>query len=333
MAQQFCDSFDHYTTAYLSGKYGGIVGTPAIVSTGRESQGLKFNNASSYVTPKQLSYVLNGTIIFACATNAPLPVSSGSLFRDQDAAVFMNILPSGAIAIGDAGGVEFTSASGLFLPSTWQYWTMVYNSSTKVCSAYLGFNGTPVVTGTLPFPNSIAGSNKWIGDPTNGFTGTLTIDDLVMMDGTGTTMNAFQGDMKILPYYVLANGTLVQWTPSAGSNYQNVNNQASGPNPTNYNQSPLAGDIDNYTLGPTPVVTSVLAAQVVGYLTASTAGSVTCQLGVSNGGAANFTGSPTFSLSTVGSYYLNPLSINPLTGVAWTLADLTTLQAAVKDLT
>ena len=47
-------------------------------------------------------------------------------------------------------------------------------------------------------------------------------EDLIVMDGSGAAFNDFKGDMRLELALPDANGATVQWTPTAGSNFQTI---------------------------------------------------------------------------------------------------------------
>jgi hypothetical protein len=72
-------------------------------------------------------------------------------------------------------------------------------------------------------------------------------DDLAMNDTTGGADNSWCGDGRIIAIKPNAAGNYTQWTPSAGSNWQNVDEVPSNSD-TDYNSESLASDKDSYNL-------------------------------------------------------------------------------------
>jgi hypothetical protein len=151
----------------------------------------------------------------------------------------------------------------------------------------------------------------------------ITIDDVYVADGTGAApYNTFQGDNRIYTLSVNAAGDSAQWTPSSGSNYQNVETLGS-----TYNASSTAGQTDLFHLTGLPSsVTSVIAVQVTGVYAKSDATDHTVQQCIKSGGVlANGTGflSP-YALTNNELWYSDdPVVNDPSTGEPFTLSALT----------
>lgn len=107
---------------------------------------------------------------------------------------------------------------------------------------------------------------------------TYEFDDVYVLDGTGSYNNDFVGDCKLECLIANAAGTTTQFTPSAGSNYQNVDDTAPDDD-TTYNASSTAGHVDQFNM-PALVTTAgtVHAVQAVGRIKKSDAGARTARL-------------------------------------------------------
>lgn len=72
------------------------------------------------------------------------------------------------------------------------------------------------------------------------------VDDLVMWDTSGSVNNDFMGDCKVYQLAPDANGDVNNFTPSTGSNYQNVD-ETTPNDDTDYNESSTVNDVDRYS--------------------------------------------------------------------------------------
>lgn len=78
------------------------------------------------------------------------------------------------------------------------------------------------------------------------------IDDLYVCDSTGAKNNTFLGDIRIDKLTPTGAGTYSDFTPSAGSNYQNVDDVNLHDGDSTYNQGSDVGDKDTYAMSDLP---------------------------------------------------------------------------------
>lgn len=76
----------------------------------------------------------------------------------------------------------------------------------------------------------------------------LRVDDFYFCDLTGTKNNDFLGDIRVDVLRPNGAGTYTDFTPSAGSNYQNVD-ETYPDDDTTYNDGASVGNQDSYALG------------------------------------------------------------------------------------
>lgn len=154
-------------------------------------------------------------------------------------------------------------------------------------------------------------------------------DDVYVCDGTGSLNNGFLGDSRVAALYPTGAGTTTQWTPSAGSNWQNVD-EAPPDEDTTYNSETTAGEIDLYAMANLPSTAgSVAGIKEVAYHRKDDAGARTLRH-VLRTGATNYEGA---DIAVADGYtYAGTVlrELNPNTGVAWTGTDIDGLEAGVK---
>jgi hypothetical protein len=78
----------------------------------------------------------------------------------------------------------------------------------------------------------------------------MRIDDIYVVDASGSFCNDRLGPQRVAVYAVDGAGANADWTPSAGSNFQCVDDASHTPfaGDTDYVASSTSGDIDTYTL-------------------------------------------------------------------------------------
>ena len=98
------------------------------------------------------------------------------------------------------------------------------------------------------------------------------MDDFYLMDGS-VPGAAFLGSCHVGSLLPTGAGDLTQWTPSAGSNYQNVQDAAPDGD-TDYNETGVSGYTDLFTLGTLPTDSVVVGLAAIMNHCASDAGPV-----------------------------------------------------------
>lgn len=146
-------------------------------------------------------------------------------------------------------------------------------------------------------------------------------DDLAVNDATGDRNNSWVGRGGIWPVYVTGAGDLAQFTPSAGANYECVDDVPPDDD-TSYVSSDTEGHQDSYTITVPEVSGGVTAFTLWHYakLDEAGAGNITQQLRKSS---VDYDGDVK-GLDTSYAYKSHTWETNPATGEPWTLADLET---------
>jgi hypothetical protein len=75
------------------------------------------------------------------------------------------------------------------------------------------------------------------------------MDDMYLCDDSGSKNNGFLGDVRVDVVRPDGAGTYTQFTPSAGSNYENVDETQGPDDDTTYNDGSTPGNKDSYALG------------------------------------------------------------------------------------
>lgn len=129
--------------------------------------------------------------------------------------------------------------------NNWYWWSVKVVFDENVGSIELKINGDTWLTATgldtvhdsatAPLCDCVALSTQ--------FGPEIYADDIVIQDGEGE----FQGDMVVLGKRPADAGYITQFTPSAGSNWQNVD-EIARDNDTTYNASSTVGERDSYLL-------------------------------------------------------------------------------------
>lgn len=90
----------------------------------------------------------------------------------------------------------------------------------------------------------------------------MWVDDVIIWDTTGTKHNTFHGDRRIYALNITGAGASAQFTPTAGQNYENVDDTAPDDD-TTVNASGTVGHIDSLAFADLPSNALVIGALTV----------------------------------------------------------------------
>lgn len=154
------------------------------------------------------------------------------------------------------------------------------------------------------------------------------VDHFILWDTSGARNNNFLGEKKVVTLLPTGAGAKSEWTPSAGLNFQNVD-EATADDDTTYNYSANAPNEDLYTFGDqTMLVVDAVAVNLVGRK--DDAGSPIFKEKCRSGGN-NYSGASDFS---PGSSYLNFQEIrevDPATSSQWSSSGVNNAEFGVSQ--
>lgn len=173
-----------------------------------------------------------------------------------------------------------------------------------------------------------AGANRvTLGSTIQNIGAVSAFDDWYVLDGTATTPNDFLGDVKVLGLVPDGAGNYSQWTPSAGSNWQNVDELITDGD-TTYNSSSTAGQKDSFTYTGLTGMPTVYGVRHQLKHRKDDAGARTVRPFTRAGGTDSFGSNVTLADSYTGSDRI--MGKNPATGVAWTATEVNALEAGYE---
>jgi hypothetical protein len=159
---------------------------------------------------------------------------------------------------------------------------------------------------------------------------TYYLDDIILNDTSGTINNSWLGGAKIISLRPIGPGSLTQWTPSVGANWECVNEAPISA--TDYVTGSIAGSIDMYDLANLPAgvcsLDTLLGVKVFNSISRSGI-TVSYLENTIRTNSTNIFSSPIAVPSTA--IIQNTIwDLNPVTGVTWTAADINALEVGVK---
>jgi hypothetical protein len=156
----------------------------------------------------------------------------------------------GSLALNSAFGTN-TSSAGVVTPGNWSYIEIRHKVDNTQGAYEVRVDGEAILTGSF-IDTQVDGSNQNIAEVRIGsssfHSNTNIFDDIYILDNTGTTNNdSFLGEQKVVLRRPTGNGVTTDWTPSAGSNFQNVDDSPDPDDHATKNTTLTNGAIDLYT--------------------------------------------------------------------------------------
>jgi hypothetical protein len=241
------------------------------------------------------------------------------LFYDSANAYYLLRLYRGSTLVA-------TSSFGI-PPTTWTSVSIKYvcNTTTGQCSILL--NGVSAVNfngNTQNGPSAQVHGFRW--DHLAGGTPDMRYDNLVI--ASGSTSDPPLPECRIFGAVMPTSNFAVSFTPSAGTNWSNVN-EIPHNSDTSYNFSNTVGAKDVFVCSP-PTVTGVVLAVKVGYKARKDDAGQRYVKAVIRPGSTDYDGSQAVQPYSTYFSWGEIWQINPDTSVAWTPGDLTNLKFGYK---
>lgn len=340
MALRFCDSFDHYATADIASKWTTYTLSNTTIATTNARNGsalvISGNPGSSNELVKtldsQATWIVGLAMRFTNATIGATRaliqfVDSGTLHTDLrlDGTGHLFFTRNGT-TIGSVGTTALSSGVYYYI----EVKVTIADAPSGVASCRINGVDELVQTtlDTRNAANASANSVRFFGIGSNqSYAGSY--DDLYICDGTGGVNDNYLGDIRVAALLPTAAGNSTQYTPSAGSNYQNVDD-ATPDGDTTYNDSSTTSQKDTFAMGnlPTNATGNIKGLQLLTYDRKTDAGARTLRhvtrTASTDYESANITQLDTFI------YHATLQDVNPNTTTAWTESDVNGMEAGYK---
>jgi len=328
MSLEFIDGFDHYNnTTNLGRKWdtdshanftGGRFGGNAVADIGA-------SNSKIALTQGQLSAVVTRVMGFAYRASSLSYTGPVWTFMDASSEQCSLRLSTNTLTFNRGSTVLGTSPTVL-VTGTW-YYIEVKATIGSAGAFEVRVDGVTKISGTGNTQSTGNTSTNGIQLSVGDFSGfSYTIDDVYILNSSGSTNNTFLGDCRVLTTLPNADNTSspstnLTWTPNSGTtHYTQVDDTPSPDDDTTYVSSATPGQIDTYKFpaisptGPIAGIQAVLTARK------DDAAARTISAEYRSSGGTNFDGSSVFSLTT--SYLMDRQiwETDPATSTAWTAA-------------
>ena len=337
MALIFCESFDHYdNTTDWTLKWGrpGVDGSVAISGTGRFGTNcLGWGGNSDNDPYLRLAGKSTWIMGFAYRPNGPGPYAILN-FTNVAGSVSHVILYSDSL-----GHFYFKNGNGTAIggvgtwvqkANVWSYLEIKLTISDSAGVAALRVNGTLDLNNTSADTQNGATTTvdhfQWRSNGSGEWG--MSMDDLYICDDSGSVNNDFLGDIRVQRLLPSGAGNSTQWTASAGSNYQCVDDATPNAD-TDYVSETTAGEKDTYAFGNlTPTSGTVKGVQTVIKARKDDAGTRSIAP-VYRPVSTDYDGT-TVAVSDSYSYLREITEVSPETSAAWTIAEINGAEFGVK---
>lgn len=255
MSAIFMDSVDHYATADILSKWDANAGFSVSASGGRcNTAGFAYDGSAGGGLKKNIPSAATYIIGFGLFVPAfTLDVVLASFMENTTRHVDIVLLADGRIRARRAGSVTLGTSTSFLTAGAYNYVEIKITISDTVGVVTVRVNGTSTgwlaLTsqdtqngGTSAITNIILGGELTVATPLQS---PVRYDDIVILDTAGSVNNDFLGDCRVEAIFPNGAGNYAQWTPSTGSNFQNVD-EAQPNGDTDYNSSSTANQIDTF---------------------------------------------------------------------------------------
>jgi hypothetical protein len=332
MANLFMDSFDHYTT--VAQKWTALNGTPTISATdARNGNGLRCSNNQG--ARKDLG--VNAPTLFIgfafkmTSWSTISPLAGVMDLGTTQATLSINV--AGQLVVYRGNQATALGNSGLNILVVGQSYYIEWKIKVDATGGRYEVlvNGVQwIVDGGGTIDTNATASNYANGVQLGAISGSgnglaWTYDDLYINDDTGSYNNTYAGDIRVDAEFPTGAGSSTQWTPSAGSNYQCVDETPPNSD-TDYVSDATVGHKDLYAMGDVSVVGgSILAVQLLSFARKDDAGVRTLKQKIkhssSEGDGANVNQSTTYAYMR-DIFQLNPSTGSPFTETEWNATEV-----------
>ena len=318
MACRYLDSFDTYTT--LAERWTTPNGCEINAAAARTCiAGMRYSGSAQSVCTTTLN--AQGTWIIGFAFRITT-MAGYTLARTLDAANLQGTLALNATGTLTVSGGAVTATSILtLLANVWYYIEFKHIIANAAGTLEVRVNGAvwATVAGDTQTTGNATADQISLNTPAGASTG-AHYDDLYIFDGTGAINNDYAGEVQIEYLACNADGNSEQWTPSAGSNFQNVD-EAAPDDDTTYNSTSTEGNKDTFGMANISIAAATIPAiQVIIRARKESAGTANIQRvyrsGVSENNGASF--NPSTSYAT----QLEIMETDPIALGAWTVTNL-----------
>ena len=337
------DGFESYADSIDANRLSNIYTAGLVYGTlyGRNNRGVRLDGTGDYWTCKVTD--TPATVIFGCVFKLNTTILPSYSFT-YPFVTFYDAFPTGNIHLkfhlnssrlievrNSADALIATTSGHSINANTWYYLEIKAKISDTVGQITININDVEVLS-TSADKDTQNGTNAYVEaiGIKKVYNVDTHIDDLYICDTSGSQHNDFLGDKRVDPVRSDAAGTYTQFTPSAGSNYQNVDETPGPDDDTTYNDDGTVGHKDSYNMGllPSPAGTTIHGFKSQITVRKTDAGSRKCKP-LTRSGTTDTLGTE-IVLSDSFTTHFEIYEDNPDDSEAWADADINAVQVGVE---
>lgn len=338
----FVDGFDHYATADIAKKWtshsNGVIGSTT-KRTGTQALTFVSNSGGNNVSktlPVQVRTVVVGLAYQppSAPGGTPALIVLGAGSTGSGGGQFVLAL-NGALTVSVYRGYHTSSiitgtllgtSTATLTTGAWNYLELRAYIDDTAGEYEVRLNGVSILSGTAVDTKQQTANYVDVVQLLCGAVVSF-IDDLYIRGDTVLTAGGFLGDCKVLTRYPDAPGTYTQLTPSAGANWQCVD-EALFNGDTDFNSGSTVGNRDTYAMQALGDSGTIKAVQAVFAVKKTDAGSRTVKPYIKSG-ATEVAGTAQ-GLSTDYQFVREVYSVDPNTGAEWSTPAYDAVEVGVE---
>lgn len=336
MTLLFADSFDHYNTSQLARKWDGVSSANCTIASGGRNGTNCYQPIGGCFLTKNLT-ANAGTIIVGGAIKLATAVDQSYYLKLMDNTTVQTMFfinTDGSISAYNGSGTLLGSSAPGVLTTPFSVYNYVevkvlFHASAGTVEIRVNGSSTPVLnlTGKVTAVSGNAYINRvqLARDQPNANMMVMW-DDFYICDTAGSTNNTFLGDTRVECVLPSGAGNSAQFTASAGSNYQCVDENPANDD-TDYVSSSNVGDKDTYAMTNLSSTSGTVKAVCVTSVDRKDDSGARTHSHVVRLSGSESTGTA-FSPTTSYSVHQTPFETKP-GGGAWTITDVNNAEAGL----
>lgn len=257
MSLIFIEGFDHYNEIREKWNVGSTFDNPTFVSGRFGGQALKkqFQNSAESIVR---DIDAQTEVIFGCAVQFPgLPSFASSFFRinseDGVTRLSVEVDNQGIVSVVAGGVTSYSHVGTVTTGTTWHYIECRY-----IARASAGLGGVAEIRVDGAVVASIDGASNatttGLTDDIRGFgfidnqtnSPQYLFDDMYILNGSGSTNNAYLGDVRVSVLYAKEDGIVTNFSPLSGVDNYPMVDEAIMDGEVSYVEAGLLGSTDDF---------------------------------------------------------------------------------------
>lgn len=326
----FMDGAQGYNTAQMSRKWNaGVTGSPTINATGgrRSSPSIRLANWNEGVS-RGVTASATWIVGFAIKVSA-LPSAARAMFVFSDGginhvSICLNADGTVAARRGSATGTILGTSTAVLTAGVFAYLEAKVLISDTVGTVDIRKDGISILSLTVQDTRNVGNASADIMQfgGSSAEAATIDYDDIYVCNNAGSApQNTFLGDSRVDTTFPNAAGNKSQWTPSAGSNYQNVDEDPANDD-TDYNFASVAATRDLYAFPDIAPTTGTVYGVAVNITARKDDATARTLRELTRRGGTDYAGAVTQTLTTSYAMYTEILEQDPSTSAAWSIANV-----------